>query len=164
MQQEQITDAIRRIDEVVTAYRSSDAGQSFKWVVKPQYRIKDEPLLAVLLMAFVISLIFRDDTDWFYGLVFLCAGMFFLYWAIPKYFKFFQEKKWSQDYISKTDILYLCEDENLKDHVIEMIRKNTSITYTELLERKEKIETSLKKKLKNDEIDSLIAEISKIKQ
>ncbi|AYN25563.1 hypothetical protein D8682_00345 (plasmid) [Buttiauxella sp. 3AFRM03] len=134
-------DAHERIEKVVTRYRENEGSENFTYEVKDKYYLSKAAMTVLTIPgSLLLAIAWKTSsvTIRFYSLAML--SVIFLIIAFPviaHFFKAFQERVWKDDFVSDDDILYLCENDNLKLVIVEEIKAGMELTYTDLYKNKD---------------------------
>lgn len=132
-----VKDANHRLKKVVTIYRSSAGLSNYSWKIKEEFKLTKRELMLLTWMASVMALVYvLPSEDEYLNKIMMFTlplfGCLVFYLIIVNSLKTFKEKVWSDDYVSKEDLIYLAESADLKTYMLTTFNKPLAITYSHL--------------------------------
>lgn len=132
-------DARQRIEKVVKEYRETQGKHNFTWEVQKRFVI-DENILIFLALGSAISgaALYMEQAEniklplW--GLI-VFTVLTIAFQFICRLSNRFKEKVWTGDFIIDKDILYLCENSELKQNLRDDIANLGRVTYSFVLNK-----------------------------
>ena len=157
-----ITDAKKRIEEVVSGYRNGVGKSDYVIRVKDEYRMDFRHVFffSILLISSVLMYKIMFPPAIVSGVVGLIGIMASL---TPYIFDRFKEKIWTDDYITEFDLFYLCEHEHLYSIIINEIKGGNRMTYTWLENNTNEICNFIKGRIEADKLKVLVEKLNKEK-